>query len=180
MLDHETVGKRCNAGLFPRWYAVHCQRHGEARAATHLRRQGFVVFLPLHGRTVRHARRFRTVSAPFFPRYLFVRLTVGRDRWRSVNGTFGVSSLIMEGGLPLPIASGVVEALMAMADDAGMLSLDRSLRPGQTVRIATGPFAGLIGELAALDEKGRVKVLLDIIGKQVTVATFGAALVPAA
>lgn len=180
MRDSEPDGVRYNAEWVSRWYAVHTQPHREGRAAAHLRHQGFPVFLPWHAKTVRHARQFRTVRAPFFPRYLFVRLTIGRDRWRSVNGTFGVSGMIMEGGRPLPVVRGVVEALMGMTDESGMLSLDRCLRLGQTVRIARGPFAGLVGELAAMDEKGRVKVLLDIIGKQVTVATSGTALVPAA
>lgn len=38
--------------------------------------------------------------APFFPRYAFVKLDLWRDRWRSVLGTFGVTTLIIEKDVP--------------------------------------------------------------------------------
>lgn len=164
-----------------RWYVVQAQPHREKRADFHLRQQGFQAFLPLHQKTIRHARQFRTVHAPFFPRYLFVRLDLGRDRWRSVNGTFGVSSLIMEGELPAPVPPGVVESMLATADPTGLVSTTPRLSVGDTVRIVRGPLSGLIGELAALDDNQRVKVLLDILGKDTLVAVDAArvGLVPA-
>ena len=165
-----------------RWYVAQTQPHREKRADFHLRQQRFSTFLPLHQKTVRHARQFRTVEAPFFPRYLFVRFDVGRDRWRSVNGTFGVSSMIMEGDLPKPVPFGVVEAMMATASQAGLISVTPQLSVGDTVRVVRGPFSGLVGKLAALDDNQRVKVLLDILGKGTLVAidTAGVGLVPAA
>ena len=164
-----------------RWYVAQAQPHREKRADFHLRQQGFSTFLPLHQKTVRHARQFRTVQAPFFPRYLFVRLDIGRDRWRSVNGTFGVSSLIMEGELPKPVPRGAVESMMAMADEAGLISVTPQLSLGDTVRVIRGPFSGLVGRLAALEDNQRVKVLLDILGKETLVAIDAArvGLVPA-
>ena len=157
------------------------QPHREKRADFHLRQQGFSTFLPLYQKTVRHARQFRTVLAPFFPRYLFVRLDIGRDRWRSVNGTFGVSSLIMEGERPKPVPPGVVESVMATADQAGLISVVPRLSLGDEVRVVRGPFSGLVGKLAALDENQRVKVLLDILGTDTLVAIDAArvGLVPA-
>lgn len=162
-----------------RWFVVHTQPHRETRALTHLTHQGFRSFLPRYTKTIRHARQFRTVSAPLFPRYLFVELDLDRDRWRSVNGTFGVSHLIMEGDRPQSIRSDAVVDLMAFVDPAGVVSLAPTLRPGERVRLATGPLAGQIGELLSLDDRGRVKVLLDILGKQTTVRAERAGLVPA-
>lgn len=164
-----------------RWYVAQSQPHREKRADFHLKQQGYSTFLPLHRKTVRHARQFRTVEAPFFPRYLFVRFDVGRDRWRSVNGTFGVSSLIMEGDLPKPVPFGVIEVMLATASQAGLISVTPQLSLGDTVRVVRGPFSGLVGKLAALDDNQRVKVLLDILGKD-TLVTINAArvgLVPA-
>jgi len=85
-----------------RWYGVQTRPHREFRAQTQLAAQGFRSFLPLHRKTVRHARKLRTLSAPLFPGhlflflFLFLVLDLSRDRWRSVNGTFGVASLVME------------------------------------------------------------------------------------
>ena len=170
-----------NPELQSRWYVVQTQARREKRADFHLKQQGFRAFLPLHQKTVRHARQFRAVQAPFFPRYLFVRLDLGRDRWRSVNGTFGVTSMIMEGERPKPVPPGVVESMMSTADPAGLISAVPRLSLGDTVRIVRGPLSGLVGELAALDEGQRVKVLLDILGKDTLVAIDAArvGLVPA-
>lgn len=49
-----------------RWYAVHALPFAEARAECQLQRQGFRTFQPKRRKTVRHARKMRTVEAPFF------------------------------------------------------------------------------------------------------------------
>src|ERR1700694_1974440 len=74
-----------------RWFAVQSLARRERWAAKHLRNQNFSVFLPCRRTTRRHARKLETILAPFFPGYLFVSLDLARDRWRSVNGTFGVA-----------------------------------------------------------------------------------------
>lgn len=89
-----------------RWYVVYTLPVREMRARMHLENQGFRTFLPQRPKTVRHARKFSTVVAPFFPRYLFVVLDLGLDHWRSVNGTFGVANLIMQGDMPNPVPFG--------------------------------------------------------------------------
>jgi transcriptional antiterminator RfaH len=163
-----------------RWYVVHTRPHFEKRALAHLRHQGFVSFLPLHQKTVRHARQFRAVQAPLFQRYLFVRLDLDRDRWRSVAGTVGVSHLIMEGERPKPIPAAVVDELVALADPSGIVSVAPRLELGGVVRLVTGPFAGMVGELLALDDDGRVRVLMNILGIGTVVRAESVGLVPAA
>ena len=51
---------------------------------------------------------------------------------------------------------------------------------GQAVRIADGPFADLVGKLEQLDVAGRVRVLLDLLGRSVSVALRCEALMAAA
>jgi len=147
-----------------RWYAVQCQPHRERTAAAHLANQDFPVFLPLREKTRRHARKLETVKVPFFPGYLFVQLDLSRDRWRSVNGTLGVVHLVMQGQRPLAAPQGIIEALRENCDEAGVLLWAAELTPGQAVRVLTGPFADLIGELERMTETGRLRVLLDIMG----------------
>ena len=94
---------------------------------------------PKRHKTVRHARRLGTVEASFFPRYLFIVLDSSRHRWRSVNGTFGVSRLLMRGDEPHPVPHGIVEALIAAADVRGILQLASKLQVGGPVRLMAGP-----------------------------------------
>jgi transcription elongation factor/antiterminator RfaH len=161
-----------------RWYVVHTQTHREFGAQTQLAAQGFRTFLPLHRKTVRHARKLRTVSAPFFPRYLFVALDLSRDRWRSVNGTFGVAGLVMGDEFPVAVPSGVVEGLGAACTADGHLRLGETLGLGDRVRVLSGPFADLVGELARIDGAGRVTVLLRLLGGEVPVSIPRVALMP--
>jgi transcription elongation factor/antiterminator RfaH len=162
-----------------RWYAVHTLPFGEKRAAAQLENQDFCTFLPKRRKTIRHARRLSTVTAPFFPRYLFVALDLHRHRWRSVNGTLGVSGLVMVGERPCPAPHGIVESLVAAADGEGLLQLNSGLTAGASVRLAAGPFADQLGILDRLDEAGRVRVLLSMFGQQVPVCLSRAHVLPA-
>ena len=146
-----------------RWYAVYTQPRRELRARQQLAAQNFLVFLPLYRKTVRHARKLQTVNAPFFPRYLFAALDLGRDQWRSINGTFGVTSLITDGEVPRPVPYGVVESL-AQASDGELVQPGKELKVGDPVRILSGPFADLLGELVRVDGASRVRVLLQLLG----------------
>ena len=158
-----------NADIDLRWYAVHSQPHREARAQAQLDNQGFRTYLPKRLKTVRHARKLKTVVAPFFPRYLFIALDLGRHQWRCVNSTFGVSCLVMAGERPHPVPPGVVEAMIASTEHNGLLSFEQKLTVGASVRLLAGPFAEQLGTLERLDDSGRVRVLLDIMGGAIPV-----------
>ena len=169
-------------GKGERWFVVHSQPHREAGARFHLENQGFRTFLPRRMKTRRHARKLENILAPFFPRYLFVVLDLSRDRWRSVNGTFGVSRLVMEGERPKPVPRGIIEALIASCDERGVLRFDGDgrLRVGDRVQVLAGPFAEQFGLLERLDDQGRVRLLLEIMGGRVPVEVPSEILIPAA
>jgi transcription elongation factor/antiterminator RfaH len=174
-----TPKRAISLGDGERWYAVHTLPFAERRAAAQLDNQNFCTFLPKRQKTIRHARKLSTINAPFFPRYLFVALDLARHRWRSVNGTLGVSSLVMVGERPCPAPYGIVESLVAVADAEGVLQLHSDLKVGARVRLAAGPFADQLGVLDRLDDAGRVRVLLSMFGQQVPVCLSRAHVLPA-
>src|SRR5690242_6449294 len=140
------VPARCD-----RWYLVHTRPNGERKAIFNLDAQGFLTFLPQIEKTIRHARRLKTVRRPLFPRYLFVKFDIARDRWTSIYGTVGVAGLLSQADRPVPVPVGIVERLLARHEE-GITRLDRGLTPGQRVRILYGPFADLTATLTRLDE----------------------------
>lgn len=148
----------------PRWFVAQTHPHREASACAQLQAQAFEAFLPYMTKTVRHARQLRTVRAPLFPSYVFVSLDLDRDAWRSVNGTFGVSRMVMAGDRPAPAPVGIIEALKALVNERGCVEFSAGLRPGQRIEIVAGPFAEAIGQIEREDANGRVRVLLDIMG----------------
>jgi transcription elongation factor/antiterminator RfaH len=162
-----------------RWFLAHTLSKSERKAEMHLRAQGFRTYLPQIDKTVRHARQFRRVRAALFPGYMFLILDLSRDRWLSVRSTVGVSSLFTCEGRPVPVPAGIVEGIIEYSD-GNLTSLDAGLTKGQSVRIVSGPFAGLVGTLDRLDGAGRTRVLLDIMGKAIPVGLPRIALSPAA
>ncbi len=149
-------GMRCNASHI-----------GRLRRASHLSNQGFEVFFPRRRKVRRHARKTESVLVPFFPGYLFVALDLSRDRWRSVNGTYGVARLVMQGERPAPVPAGVVEQLQESGDDMSVIQWRPDIRPGESVRVVAGVFSDIVGRLERLDGAGRVRVLLQMMGGHV-------------
>jgi transcriptional antiterminator RfaH len=75
------------ADVQSRWYVVQTHANAEAKAYTHLEKQGFQAYLPRFLKRRRHARRVETVPAPLFPCYLFVTIDVATQRGRSIHST---------------------------------------------------------------------------------------------
>jgi transcription antitermination factor NusG len=163
-----------------RWYVVQSQPHKEFYAARNLQNQGFRPFVPQIRKTVRHARRTRTVLAPLFPRYLFVSLDLSCDHWRSVRGTFGVACMVMDSDIPRPVPRGLVERFIAATHATKGVDFRDRLVLGQNVRFLEGPFAEKVGRLVSLNDAGRVAVLLEILGAERQIAVAPEVLMPVA
>lgn len=178
ILTIDALDMRHDAGA--RWFVVQTLPRVEGRACEHLERQGFRVFCPRLRKSVRHARRTKSVLAPLFPGYLFIQLDPASCPWRSVNGTRGVARLISHGEVPQPLPEGLVDNLLARVRADGVMDWKPMFKVGQAVRIADGPFTDLLGTLEQLDAAGRVRVLLDLLGRKVSVALRCEALMDAA
>jgi transcriptional antiterminator RfaH len=154
------------------WYVVQTQINAEARAACNLVRQGFEIYLPRYLKLRRHARKVEKVSAPLFPRYMFVRIDIAAQRWRSVQSTYGVSHLVLNGSDPAAVAEQVIDALKARHDAGGYVKLDQ--RPkfaiGEKVRVLAGVFAENLGLFDGMADRDRVAILLDLLGRKVRVS----------
>ena len=122
--------------------------------------------------TRRHARKFRTVLAPVFPRYLFVILDVGPAALAQRQRDARRPALVTDGERPIAVAPGVVETLIQSSDRRGALIYETDkLAVGDAVKLVAGPFAGSLGILHRLDGAGRVQVLLELLGGPVKVTT---------
>lgn len=161
------------------WYAVRTHVRQEQRARAQLNNQGYHTYLPLIAKSLRHARKILNVKAPLFPGYLFVSLDVTQQQWRPINSTYGVMGLIMAGERPRPVPPDVVEALNGLTRDNGLIEFTPRLEVGARVQVVAGPFVGMIGELARRDARGRIEVLLEIMGQQVRVRSQAHDLMPA-
>jgi transcriptional antiterminator RfaH len=154
-----------------RWYVVQTHVHAESRAAAHLLRQDYEVYLPRYVKRRRHARRVENVPAPLFPRYLFVAFDVMAARWRSIQSTQGVASLVCNGNEPAMLPDSVVAELRRREDDNGLIRLDLrpQYAPGDKVHIIDGVFGDSFGLFERVADRDRVAILLDLLGRKVRV-----------
>lgn len=161
-----------------RWLCIHTAPRKELVASSNLSLQGYRNFVPTVIKKVRHARKVTKVRSAFFPRYIFAILATETQGWRPINGTIGVNSLVMESGRPKFVPEGVVEALINATNGQGVVDFRDEIEIGQQVRLLDGPFAEFVGELARLDHRGRVAVLLQVMGGERLVFAEKAALQP--
>jgi transcriptional antiterminator RfaH len=165
----------------PRWYVVQTHINCEAKAASNLLRQGFGVYFPRYLKRRSHARKVDTVARPLFPRYLFVAIDLATQRWRSIQSTIGVSHLVSWGGNPASVNDGVIGALKQREDEGGFVRLERRIRfsPGDKVRVLEGAFIDSLALVEGINDRERVAILLDFLGRKVRVLV-GADLIVAA
>ena len=154
------------------WFVVQTQVNSEAKAARNLLRQGFNVYLPRYLKRRSHARKVERIPAPLFPRYMFVQIDMATQRWRSVQSTFGVSHLVLNGQEPALVTDDIIARLRGRENDQGLIALDRSARfaIGDKVRVLAGAFADNLGLFEGLGDRDQIAILLDFLGRKVRVS----------
>jgi transcription elongation factor/antiterminator RfaH len=163
-----------------RWFVARTRPFSELRAVGNLERQGHHVFCPRAYKLIRHARKTSRVMRPLFPNYLFIERNVSRDPWRSINSTRGIAGLIMQGDRPQPVPRGVVEALLRHIKPDGTLETSEKFEIGRAVRIEDGPLADIVGKFECCEPDGRIRVLVDLLGRIVSIVLNRETLITAA
>jgi transcriptional antiterminator RfaH len=145
------------------WICAFTAPNSEARAERHLRLNGFTdVYLPrLRERRLRAGRRIEVVT-PMFPRYVFIAIEA---QWYRVKSTVGIASVLMNGVGPQVVRDELIAAIMEREQN-GLMLPENALRPGDRVRILSGPFREQVAVLASLRPRERVEVLLALLGSQ--------------
>lgn len=154
------------------WFVAHTQPMKEYVAQRHLLEQGFEVYLPRFKKLRRHARKVEEVLAPLFPRYLFLGMDIEVARWRSVNGTRGVSYLLMAENQPVEVPMKIIEGLKGKESPDGLVPLDSLITfiKGDKVHVLEGPFKDQRAIFETLDDEKRVQVLLTFLGRETRVS----------
>ncbi len=150
------------------WYVVHTQAGAEEKAAWHLANQRFEVYFPRIRKRWRHARRTKTVARALFPHYLFVRIDLEKDAWRSIRSTIGVRQIVCHGDRPVPISQCIIDEIRTREDEDGLVTLEAArLEKGDRLRLIEGALSDFVGIFEEVADDRRVIVLLDLLGRQV-------------
>lgn len=155
------------------WFVVQSKPGQEIKAWVGVAEQGFETFFPSLTKEIRHARRVEKVVRPLFPCYLFVTFDLA-DPWGPILHTRGVQTIlgVATAGQPVRTPWGFVEMLSGQARAGhftqGAAPIER-FAAGEKVKIMQGPFTGFEA-IVDIDERQRVKVLLDFLGTQTPIS----------
>jgi transcriptional antiterminator RfaH len=152
-----------------KWYVIQSKPGDEYRVETHLINQEIEIFLPLlethqycSGKMVKRIK-------PLFPNYLFARLDL-KFHYYKVKWTRGVSKILGTGDGPVPISEKVVQTIREKVGKDNLVKLEEEWKKGDIVQITSGPFKELTGIFQKrVSDKGRVRILLSLIGVDIPV-----------
>lgn len=154
--------------LMAYWAAVKTIGQRESFAAEAVAVRGFEIFLP----RVRALVGVKWKTGPLFPGYIFVRVV---DRWRLLERTMRVISVVKTGETPAKCPDAEIGALLERSDPDGIIRLSarpapqivrRAFAPGEAVTVTGGAFRGFSGLHSGMSVRDREIVLLDVLGGQ--------------
>jgi transcription antitermination factor NusG len=168
------------------WYAIWTRSHCERLVEQQLTARGFSPFLPELA-TLRHssgqalrqsaqrAPRNYTKSAPMFPGYLFVRDAMTKERYVEMLGVRGIVRVLEDGWTRLtPVPESDIDAIRHIVESGVAVFPHPLLRHGDRVRVMNGPLSGIEGIFVTdSQQKGRLVVTIDLLGRSVAVEVSG-------
>ncbi len=150
------------------WYVVYTKPKMESLAMSHLERQGFECYGPKVLQESVLRKKIVCQEASLFPRYLFIRPSNQEAlSLYPVRSTVGVTNLVTFGSQRTPgkVPSEWIEALKSEEAKRQLEPFPHAFKKGENVMILDGPFQGLLGVFDFQEERDRVMVLINFLGK---------------
>jgi transcription antitermination factor NusG len=156
------------------WWVAHVRSRQEKALTRHLARSGVPFYLPLHEKSVRRAGRRFLSYLPLFPGYVFCR---GNGAERVVALQTHLVCQFLEVHEQRLLTQELTQLRLLQSSGAQLVP-HVPLAPGDSVRIAQGPFQGYVGVVARSGGRLRLVVSISMLRKAVAVEFDRAALAP--
>jgi transcriptional antiterminator NusG len=161
-----------------KWYVVHTASGHEVRVSETLRQRVetmslegkiFELLVPTQDRVIIRGGKKATVKEKIFPGYLLVKMILDDPTWLAVRTTPGITGFVGAGNKPTPLSDEEVTNIQKFVS-APAPRFKTKFSVGEAVKITDGPFADFLGTIHEMDEeKGKVKVLVSIFGRETPV-----------
>lgn len=160
------------------WFVIHTYSGHEERVKKNLeQRRKFMdagdeisqVIVPTEDEVEVKSGQRRTVAKKILPGYVLVQMKITDHSWNIVRNTPGVTGFVGSGSKPIPLKEGEIDQILKqMAAEVPRVKI--GFKVGQSVRVTDGPFTDFVGIVdEILTEKGKVKVLLSLFGRETPV-----------
>jgi transcription antitermination factor NusG len=149
------------------WYALYVRSRREKNVHTLLEAKQHEAFLPLFHSRHKWADRWKTVSLPLFPGYVFCRFEP--ESRPCVLATSGIIDVVRLGSEPAPIDPTEMLAIQRIASSPLMTEPYAGLIKGCQVSMRGGPLSGVTGTLLEVQKRCRLVVSIELLGRSVLV-----------
>jgi transcription antitermination factor NusG len=164
------------------WIVAVLQTGGFRRAEENLLRQHFHFYNPKYrtSRIIRGALRW--VELQLFPGYLFVHSACPV---RSIRGTRGIADVVHMAGTPIPVSDELLDVVRRREDHDGFVLMEKPVerfKKGDKLKIdgdQSNPMIDVDLFYECTSTRGRVKVLMSLLGRMVSTEIREDALVAA-
>ncbi|OGM62315.1 transcription termination/antitermination protein NusG [Candidatus Woesebacteria bacterium RIFCSPLOWO2_01_FULL_39_14] len=160
------------------WYVVHTTSGHEVRVAETLRQRVetmglqdniYELLVPTQDRVIIRSGKKATVKEKIFPGYLLIKMVMDDPTWLAVRTTPGITGFVGAGKIPTPLSEAEVTNIQKFVS-APAKRFKTRFSKGEAVKITDGPFSDFLGTIDDIDEeKGKVKVLVSIFGRETPV-----------
>jgi len=158
-----------------KWYVVHTYSGYENKVKANLEKRVqsmdmqdkiFRVVVPTEEEVEIKDGKKKITKRKTYPGYVMVEMIMSDDSWYVVRNTPGVTGFVGSGSKPIPLQPSEVRAIlrqMGIEEPRPKVQF----QVGQNVRVATGPFAGLIGTIQEImNDKQKIRVLVAMFGRE--------------
>lgn len=164
-----------------KWYVVHTYSGYENKVKANLEKRVesmgmedkiFRVLVPMEEEIENKDGKKKSVMKKVFPGYVLVEMIMTDDSWYVVRNTPGVTGFVGSSGAgskPTPLLDDEAKTILKqMGMEEPKAKIDFQLK--ESVKVAAGPFEGFIGHIEEINaEKGKVKVLVNMFGRETPV-----------
>jgi len=161
-----------------KWYVVHTSSGHEVRVMETLRQRVetmnlvgriFEMLVPTQDRVIIRGGKKATIKEKIFPGYLLVKMILDDPTWLAVRTTAGITGFVGAGNKPTPLSELEVANIQKFVSSPAP-RYKTKFSVGEAIKITDGPFSDFLGTIHEMDEeKGKVKVLVSIFGRETPV-----------
>ena len=161
-----------------KWYVVHTSSGHEVRVMETLRQRVetmnlsgnvFEMLVPTQDKIIIRGGKKATIKEKIFPGYLLVKMILDDATWLAIRTTAGITGFVGTGNNPTPLSDSEVANIQKFIS-APAPRFKTKFTVSEAVKIVDGPFADFLGTIHEMDdEKGKVKVLVSIFGRETPV-----------
>lgn len=176
--EEPPVAEAKNANPNARWYVVHTYSGHENKVAATLKQRIeserledkiIDVLVPVQDKIEIKGGKKISIKEKIFPGYILVKMELEDTTWLAVRTIQGVTSFVGIGNKPTPISESEVQTIVKFTQTEQPV-YKQVFTINDAVKIVEGPFADFIGKVDHIDEeKGKVKVLVSIFGRETPV-----------